>query len=314
MVQIHSVQWAWSEACVVRHKTTFYSAATENMLGGGLGKRISSTCALSVSRGLSTLGKAISGIPRGSSGFGLEGAAWLPLKLWTTHIPCGMQKKTRVRSVCSIPRRNLGRELPWGSHLPVFAKNLTWIWVQGVSALGCNVLTDTAGRDGLPWWRTILSLFTFYTGHSRDPHVCFIIPEPQTTQMMPFTGLIFPPDSDSVTSTQWAQLRGWPNLPHIWMAPFSTIPARYQHHCCGVYPTNPSLMHNQTHSTHIMMVMPVSNHAWQCVAWGHGKKKVHRSWHVCWWSDSCSQLLAGYSPSLPQTWERSRLQPEWVLC
>lgn len=60
--------------CVVMYITSFYSAITENVLGDGLGERIYSTCALNVSRGLSTLGKAISGIPRGSSGFGLEGA------------------------------------------------------------------------------------------------------------------------------------------------------------------------------------------------------------------------------------------------
>lgn len=56
------------------YTATFYSAVTENVLGDGLGERIYSTCALNVSRGLSTLGKAISGTPRGSSGFGLEGA------------------------------------------------------------------------------------------------------------------------------------------------------------------------------------------------------------------------------------------------
>lgn len=60
--------------CVVMYTTSFYSTITENVLGDSLGERIYSTCALNVSRGLSTLGKAISGIPRGSSGFGLEGA------------------------------------------------------------------------------------------------------------------------------------------------------------------------------------------------------------------------------------------------
>lgn len=122
MVQIHSVQWAWSEACVVRHKTTFYSAATENMLGGGPGKRISSTCALSVSRGLSTLGKAISGIPRGSSGFGLEGAAWLPLKLWTTHIPCGMQKKNQSEVSVFHPQEKPGEGITMGVTSASFCK------------------------------------------------------------------------------------------------------------------------------------------------------------------------------------------------
>jgi len=54
--------------------TNFYSDVTENVCDDGLSERIYSTCALNVSRGLSTLGKAINGIPRGSSGFGLEGA------------------------------------------------------------------------------------------------------------------------------------------------------------------------------------------------------------------------------------------------
>ena len=62
------------------------------------------TCALKVSRGLSILGKAMRGTPRGSSGLGLEGDPCVPLKLWTTHIPCGMRgKKIRVRLQPSMP-------------------------------------------------------------------------------------------------------------------------------------------------------------------------------------------------------------------
>lgn len=104
------------------YTTSFSSAVTENVLGDGLGGRIYSTCALNVSKGLSTLGKAISGIPRGSSGFGLEGAPWVPLKLWTTHIPCVMQgKKSEVSMFC--PQEKVTGIAIGVSHLPVFAKN-----------------------------------------------------------------------------------------------------------------------------------------------------------------------------------------------
>jgi hypothetical protein len=44
-------------------------------------KQLYYTCALRVSRGLSILGKAIRGTPRGSSGLGLEGDPCVPLKL-----------------------------------------------------------------------------------------------------------------------------------------------------------------------------------------------------------------------------------------
>lgn len=195
------------------------------------GWEIYSTCALSVSRGLSTLGKAISGIPRGSSGFGLEGAAWLPLKLWTTHIPCAMQEKKQSEVSVFSPQEKPGGGMNY--HRGHNWKNLTWVWVQGII---CVSLGPQCGHwHGWAWWiASVMNLFTFHTDHSRDPHVCLILPEPQTTQMMPFTGQILPSDSDFVISKQWTQLCGWLNLPHICMTPFSTIPACFQHHCCGV--------------------------------------------------------------------------------
>lgn len=107
---------------------------------------IYSTCALSVSRGLSTLGKAISGIPRGSSGFGLEGAAWLPLKLWTTHIPCVMQKENQSE----ILRKNLEGELPGGHNW----KNLTWAWVQGIICLSLGL--QCVYWHSWAWWTALV--------------------------------------------------------------------------------------------------------------------------------------------------------------
>ena len=79
------------------------------------------TCALKVSRGLSTLGKAMRGTPRGSSGLGLEGDPCVPLKLWTTHIPCGMRgKKMRVRLQPSMPGYLCGwPACPWECHCTV---------------------------------------------------------------------------------------------------------------------------------------------------------------------------------------------------
>lgn len=166
-----------------------------------------------------------------------------------------MQKKKQSEVSVFHPQEKPVRELPCGAQLKEF--NLVLGSTHHLSQpWAASVFTDMAEYDGLPWWWSILSLFTFHTGHSRDPNVCFIIPEPQNNQMMPFTGQILPSDSHFVPSKQWTQLCGWLNLPHIWMTPFGIIPACFQHHSCGVYPTNPSHMHDQTHSTNMVMVMP----------------------------------------------------------
>lgn len=80
------------------------------------------TCALRVSRGLSILGKAIRATPRESSDLGLEGDPCVPLKLWTTHIPCRERererKKTGVRPKLSVPGHCRVADLsPWRSSL-----------------------------------------------------------------------------------------------------------------------------------------------------------------------------------------------------
>lgn len=66
------------------------------------------TCALRVSRGLSILGKAIRATPRESSDLGLEGDPCVPLKLWTTHIPCREREREekdwgQTKAVCAWP-------------------------------------------------------------------------------------------------------------------------------------------------------------------------------------------------------------------
>ena len=99
------------------------------------------TCALKVSRGLSILGKAMRGTPRGSSGLGLEGDPCVPLKLWTTHIPCGMRgKKIRVRLQPSMPGYLCG-------------------WQACPLECHCTVTFEPISRDHGKTWGTVQAVF-----------------------------------------------------------------------------------------------------------------------------------------------------------
>lgn len=123
--------------------------------GFSLLKPLQYTCALKVSRGLSILGKAIRGTPRESSDLGLEGVPCVPLKLWTTHIPCRIRgKKIGVRLQSSVPDHPWlwqGLSPQYHHHGDIFLWVSGWVGTRGKSWGICWAHFKY-------WWR--ISLFT----------------------------------------------------------------------------------------------------------------------------------------------------------
>lgn len=245
------------------------------------GWEIYSTCALSVSRGLSTLGKAISGIPRGSSGFGLEGAAWLPLKLWTTHIPCAMQEKNHSEVSVFSPQEKPGGGMNY--HTGHNWKNLTWVWVQGIICVSLGL--QCGHWHGWAWWiASVMNLFTFHTDHSRDPLYAL---SSQNHRLPKWCPLLAKYSLQTLTlsfpNSEHSSVDGWTSLTSAW---HHLVPFLHASSTTAVV-FNPQILNARPDSQHPHGDGDASksSHAQQWVAWGHGIKKVHRSWHVCWWSD-----------------------------
>lgn len=109
---------------------------------------------------------------------------------------------------------------------------------------------------------------------------CFCMPETWTILLRMFSAK-YPLDTLTNISKQWKELIWWLNLPHIWMPPrsFSIIPSCYQHNSCRVYPTRPSLVHDQTHCTHlVMLAWPYAAHTF--LEAGYKAKTRHAGAHT----------------------------------